>query len=74
MRLENGEITIKIPIPIEEPDANGVIYTIEAVENAIQKFNADSPAPLITDIDYAKCVGIIYNAELSEDKNINYER
>lgn len=70
MRLENGEIIIKVPIPIEEPDANGIIYTMEAVENAIQEFNAGLPAPLITDIDYARRIGSIHNAELSEDKKI----
>lgn len=70
MRLENGEITIRIPIPIEKPDANGVIYSMEAVENAIQEFNAGPSVPLITDIDYAKCIGVIHNAELSEDKKI----
>lgn len=33
------EITMKIPFPINKPDGNGVIYTEEAVEKAVQKFN-----------------------------------
>ena len=34
MRTENIEVTFKIPIPVDKPDLNGVIYSKEAIRNA----------------------------------------
>lgn len=34
MRIENIEVTFKIPIPVGKPDLNGVIYSKEAIRNA----------------------------------------
>ena len=34
MRTENIEVTFKIPIPVDTPDLNGVIYSKEAIRNA----------------------------------------
>ena len=34
MRTENIKVTFKIPIPIDKPDLNGVIYSKEAIRNA----------------------------------------
>lgn len=36
MRTENIEVTFKIPIPIDRPDLNGVIYSREAVKMHIK--------------------------------------
>lgn len=45
MRVENTKVKLTIPIPIDRPDANGVIYTKEAVENAIN--NLDRHLPIL---------------------------
>ena len=34
MRSENIEVTFKIPILVDKPDLNGVIYSKEAIRNA----------------------------------------
>ena len=34
MRAENIKVTFKIPIPVDKPDLNGVIYSKEAIRNA----------------------------------------
>lgn len=34
MRTENIEVTFKIPIPVDKPDLNGVIYSKQAIRNA----------------------------------------
>lgn len=34
MRTENIEVTFKIPIPVDKPDLNGVVYSKEAIRNA----------------------------------------
>ena len=34
MRSESIEVTFKIPIPVDKPDLNGVIYSKEAIRNA----------------------------------------
>ena len=35
MRIEPMEVKITIPIPIGKPDCNEVIYTEEAIKNAL---------------------------------------
>lgn len=43
MRVENTKVTFTIPIPISRPDCNGVVYTKEAIEDAINNFRANTP-------------------------------
>lgn len=43
MRTENIEVKFTIPIPIDKPDLNGVIYTKEAIEKAINNFPTNLP-------------------------------
>ena len=43
MRVENAKVKITIPIPIDKPDANGIVYTEEAVENAINNLQSKLP-------------------------------
>ena len=43
MRAENIKVKLTIPIPIDKPDCNGVIYTKEAVENAVNNLRTDLP-------------------------------
>ena len=35
MRVENTNIKLTIPIPVDRPDKNGAIHTKEAIENAL---------------------------------------
>ncbi len=35
MRTEDIKVKITIPIPFDRPDKNGIVYTQEAVENAV---------------------------------------
>ena len=55
MRTDNIKVTITIPIPYEQPDKNGDIYTKEAVEKAVNNLH--------------KYLPIIYRGE-SEEKVI----
>ena len=43
MRVENSKIKITIPIPVGKPDANGVVYTEEAVERALNNLQTNLP-------------------------------
>ena len=43
MRVENTKIKLTIPIPINRPDCNGVIYTKEAVEDAFNNLQTNLP-------------------------------
>jgi hypothetical protein len=43
MRVENTKIKLTIPIPINKPDCNGVVYTEKAVENAVNNLNRHLP-------------------------------
>lgn len=43
MRVENTNVKLTIPIPIDKPDSNGIVYTEEAVENAINNFGKYLP-------------------------------
>ena len=43
MRTENIKVTITIPIPYDQPDKNGNIYTEEAVEKAISNLHKNMP-------------------------------
>ncbi len=37
MRLENIEVTFRIPMPVDKPDLNGVIYSKDAIKKCLQK-------------------------------------
>ena len=43
MRAENIKVTITIPIPYNNPDKNGDIYTKEAVEKAVNNLHKRTP-------------------------------
>lgn len=43
MILENAKIKLTLPIPIDKPDANGIMYTEEAVSNAINNLQSRLP-------------------------------
>ena len=43
METENVEVRFTIPIPIDRPNRNGVVYTKEAIEKIIDSFNDNRP-------------------------------
>lgn len=68
MRAENIEITMKIPIPIDKPDGNGIFYTKECVKKAVEKLK--SGLPIITDpIDNPTCIGHVNKVTFLDDEN-----
>lgn len=70
MRVENSEIKITIPIPVGEPDGNGVIYTKEAVENAVSNLRKNIPILWRENIDTgSKVVGYI----ISDSRELNFD-
>ena len=43
MRVENTKVKLTIHIPINKPDCNGIIYTEEAVEKALNNLQKNLP-------------------------------
>ena len=43
MRTNNIKVTMTIPIPYDQPDNNGDIYTKEAVEKAVNNLHKHTP-------------------------------
>ena len=43
MRVNDTKVKFTIPIPIDKPDKNGVVYTKEAVENAVNNLRTNLP-------------------------------
>ena len=43
MRVKNTKIKLTMSIPVDKPDANGIIYTKESVEKAVSNFNKHLP-------------------------------
>ena len=43
MRTDNIKVTMTIPIPYDQPDKNGNIYTKEAVEKAVNNLHKHLP-------------------------------
>lgn len=56
MRVENTNIKLTIPIPIDNPDKNGVVYTKEAVENALNNLQTNLP--------------IVYKGDVEEEESL----
>ena len=67
MRSNNPiKVIMKIPFPISKSDRNGTIYTKEAVEKAVQKYNNGAPLMMIKD-EIGTVIGHIEQLELSDD-------
>lgn len=43
MRTDNVKVKITIPIPINKPDKNGIIYTEDAITNALRNLHINIP-------------------------------
>ena len=68
MRTENIKVTFKIPIPIDKPDLNGVIYSREAIRSAYKNVK-DIPIEIPNSNGQFFPIGVAQEVELIEDKN-----
>ena len=71
MRTENIEVTFKIPIPVDKPDLNGVIYSKEAIRNAYKNVK-DIPIEIPNNDSEFFPIGVAQEIELIEDENGMY--
>lgn len=71
MRTENIKVTFKIPIPVDTPDLNGVIYSKEAIKNAYKNVK-DVPIEMPNNDGEFFPIGVAQEVELIEDKNGMY--
>ena len=68
MRSSNIQVSFKIPVPINKPDGNGVVYTKEVVEKAVLESKLGLPIEIINGME-SIVVGVtdklklIYNDE-----------
>lgn len=56
MRVKNTKVKFIIPIPINKPDTNGVIYTEDAIKNALNNFRP--------------CLPIVYKEDMDSDEMV----
>lgn len=71
MRLENIEVTFRIPMPVDKPDLNGVIYSKDAISNAYKNVK-DVPIEILCSDGQFLPIGVAQEVELIEDKNGMY--
>lgn len=68
MRTENIKVTFKMPIPVNKPDLNGVIYSKEAIRNAYKNVK-NIPIEIPNNDGQFIPVGVAQEVELIEDEN-----
>ena len=68
MRAENIKVTFKIPIPVDKPDLNGVIYSKDAIKYAYKNVKY-VPIEIPYDKGNLLPIGVCQEAELIEDEN-----
>ena len=68
MRSENIEVTFKIPIPVDKPDLNGVIYSKEAIRNAYKNVK-NIPIEIPNNAGEFLPIGVAQEGELIENEN-----
>lgn len=68
MGTENIKVTFKIPIPVDKPDLNGVIYSKEAIRNAYKNVK-DIPIEMPNNDGRLFPIGVAQEVELIEDEN-----
>lgn len=67
MRSENIVVTVKIPIPIDKPDVNGVIYSEDAIKKACIDANL-RPIEMKNTEGRFVSIGVTNNVEFLEDE------
>lgn len=71
MRTENIEVTFKIPIPVDKPNLNGVIYSKEAIRNAYKNVK-NIPIEIPCNDGRFLPIGVAQEVELIEEENDMY--
>ena len=71
MRAENIKVTFKIPIPVDKPDLNGVIYLKETIRNAYKNVK-NIPIEMPNNDGQFFPIGVAQEVELIEDENGMY--
>lgn len=71
MRVDNIEVTLKMRLPNNEPDKNGIMYTEEAIKNAL-KNNVNLPIEFIPDTGQRYTLGSVKNVEYREENGQSY--
>lgn len=71
MRTENIEVIFKIPIPVDTPDLNGVIYSKEAIRKAYKNVNGIPIEMPCSDGQFLP-IGVAQEVELIEDEDGMY--
>jgi len=71
MRTENINLTMKMSLPVNKPDDNGVVYTKEALINAFEDAEG-KPLIIIHDDGSSTVIGVIHSIEYVEDINRDY--
>ncbi len=72
MRAENINLTMKMPLPVDRPDGNGVIYTKEAFIIKAFEDAEDKPLEVIHYDGSTTVIGIVHSIEYVEDENGDY--
>lgn len=68
MRTENIKIKFEIPLKVDRPDLNGIIYTKEAIKNAFKNVK-DVPIGIYNDEGYFIPIGVSQEVELIGNEN-----
>ena len=71
MRVENAEITIKMPLPIDKPDRNGIVFSKEAIEEGL-KTAKNAPLQVIQNNDETVVIGTVCDIDYIKDSNGDY--
>ena len=71
MRTENIKVTFKIPIPVDKPDLNSVVYSKDAIRNAYKNVK-DIPIEMLNNDGEFFLIGVAQEVELIEDENGMY--
>ena len=68
MRTENIQVIFKIPIPVNKPNLNGVIYSKEAIRNVCKNVK-NIPIEIPNNDGRFLPIGVAQEVELIEDEN-----
>lgn len=71
MRTENIKVTFKIPIPVDKPNLNSVVYSKDAIRNAYKNVK-DIPIEMLNNDGEFFPIGVAQEVELIEDENGMY--
>ena len=71
MRCSNIQVSFKIPVPINNPDGNGTVYTKEVVENSVNNLKCVIPIVMREGI-VETVIGFVNKLEFIEENEEYY--